>query len=53
MILSYPDKQTAEFAKQGNHKRLPPDIHKRAMMRLVQLDNAVVIDDYVYHHQTS
>jgi proteic killer suppression protein len=45
MILSYADKLTSDFAKQGNHKRLPPEIHKRAMMRLVQLDNAVVIDD--------
>lgn len=45
MITSYADKLTSDFAEKGRHKKLSPDIHKRAMMRLVQLNNAVLLDD--------
>lgn len=45
MIKSYANKITKQFANNGYHKSIPQDIEKRAMMRLVQLDNATIIDD--------
>jgi len=45
MIKSYADKRTKQFALAGKHKSIPVQINKRAMMRLVQLDNAVDVND--------
>ncbi|MCB0073783.1 MAG: type II toxin-antitoxin system RelE/ParE family toxin [Caldilineaceae bacterium] len=45
MIRSFADKETENFYRTGQSRRLPADIHKPAAMRLMQLDAAVRIDD--------
>ena len=45
MIRGYQNKITQEFAQNGKHKKIPNQIWQRAMMRLIQLDNATIIDD--------
>ncbi len=45
MIKTFADTETEKFYNTGKSKRFPPDIHKRAAMRLNQLDAATVIDD--------
>lgn len=45
MILSFADKETERLFRTGKSKRLPPDILRRAMMRLNQLEHATHIDD--------
>ncbi len=45
MIKSYGDKKVEKFATTGKFKSMPNQINKRAMMRLVQLDNATCIED--------
>ena len=45
MIKSYADKKTEKFAIDGKHKSIPSHIRKRALMRLVQIDNATCLDD--------
>ncbi|GAB4151175.1 MAG: type II toxin-antitoxin system RelE/ParE family toxin [Sphingomonadales bacterium] len=45
MIRSFADAETERFYASGKSRRLPPDIWKRAAMRLMQLDAAVRVDD--------
>lgn len=45
MIKSYANKQTEQVATGKFFKRLPSNIKTRALMRLVQLDNAHDLDD--------
>lgn len=45
MIKSYADKRTEQFATIGRHKSISTQITKRALMRLVQIDNATCLDD--------
>ncbi|MDX2144520.1 MAG: type II toxin-antitoxin system RelE/ParE family toxin [Rhodospirillaceae bacterium] len=45
MIRSFRNRETQAFFETGASRRLPLDIHKRAAMRLQQLDSATRIDD--------
>lgn len=45
MIRSFADAETETFHTTGKSRRLPPDILKRATMRLRQLNAAVRIED--------
>lgn len=45
MIKSFADAETEHFFATGKSRRLPPDIFKRAVMRLTQLDSAVDVED--------
>ena len=45
MIRSFADAETERFFVTGRSRRLPPDIVRRAAMRLRQLDAATRIDD--------
>jgi proteic killer suppression protein len=45
MIKSFSDIETERLCTTGKSKRFPPDILKRAIKRLTQLDAATVIDD--------
>jgi proteic killer suppression protein len=45
VIRSFLDPETEKLFATGKTRRLPPDILKRAMMRLQQLDSAHRLDD--------
>ena len=45
MIESFASAETERLFATGKSRRLPPDILKRAVMRLAQLDAATEIDD--------
>jgi len=45
MIKSFADAETKAFYETGKSRRLPPEIHKRASMRLLQLDAASQVGD--------
>jgi toxin HigB-1 len=45
MIKSFSNIETERLYTTGKSKRFPPDILKRAIKRLTQLDAATVIDD--------
>jgi proteic killer suppression protein len=45
VIRSFASAETERFYTTGKSRRLPPDIRKRAAMRLTQLDAATVIED--------
>jgi toxin HigB-1 len=45
MIKSFADIATERLYTSGKSKRFPPDILKRAIKRLTQLDAAVVVED--------
>ena len=45
MIITFADTETERFYATGKSKRFPPDVLKRAVKRLTQLDAAMVIDD--------
>lgn len=45
MIQTFADAETRSFFVKGKSRRLPPEILKRAAMRLVQLHAAVRIED--------
>ena len=45
MIRSFADAETERFFVTGRSRRLPPDVHRRSMMRLRQLDAATRIED--------
>jgi len=45
MIKSFADAATERLCTTGKSKRFPPDILKRSIKRLTQLDAAMVIDD--------
>jgi toxin HigB-1 len=45
MIKSFSDLETERLCTNGKSKRFPPDILKRTIKRLTQLDAATVIDD--------
>ena len=45
MIKTFADTETERFYATGKSKRFPPDIQKRAAMRLNQLDAATAPDD--------
>jgi len=45
MIRTFGDNETKRFFITGKSKRFPPDVLKRAVRRLTQIDAAMVIDD--------
>lgn len=45
MIESFASDETEHLFATGKSRRLPPDILRRAVMRLAQLDAAVTVDD--------
>ena len=45
VIQSFASSETEHFFATGKSRRLPPDIQKRAAMRLTQLDGASALDD--------
>lgn len=45
MIESFANIETQNIFVKGKSRRLPPDILRRAMMRLTQLDAATDVDD--------
>lgn len=45
MIESFASTETERLFATGKSRRLPPDILKRAVMRLTQLDAAAEVDD--------
>ena len=45
MIRNFARTETGQFFASGKSRRLPPDILKRAAMRLTQLDAATHIED--------
>jgi proteic killer suppression protein len=45
MIFSFADDETERFYTTGKSRRIPPDIHRRAAMRLTQLNAATRIED--------
>lgn len=45
MIKSFASAETESLFATGKSRRLPPDILKRSVMRLVQLNAAVEVDD--------
>ena len=45
MIRTFANSETESFFATGKSRRLPPDILKRAVMRLTQLDSATRIED--------
>ncbi len=45
MIRSFADNETQRFYETGKSKHLPPELLKRAMMRLLQLHAATKLED--------
>jgi toxin HigB-1 len=45
MIRTFADPETEKFFKTGKSRRLPPEIKKRAKMRLLQLNAATMLKD--------
>ena len=45
MIESFASSQTERLFATGKSRRLPPDILRRAVMRLTQLEAATAVDD--------
>lgn len=45
MIESFASAETERLFTTGKSRRLPPDILRRAVMRLTQLDAATVVED--------
>ena len=45
MIESFASPETQRLFATGKSRRLPPDILRRAVMRLTQLDAAMALDD--------
>jgi proteic killer suppression protein len=45
MIKSFADKQTRALYERYIHKRLPADVQRRALRKLVQVDAAASLDD--------
>jgi toxin HigB-1 len=45
MIRSFADPETERFFLTGKSRRVPPDLNRRATMRLIQLNAANAIDD--------
>lgn len=45
VIQSFADAETERFYTTGRSRRLPPEIRRRAAMRLTQLDAATQIED--------
>ena len=45
MIRTFADNETERFFVTGKSRRFPPDVLKRAIRRLTQIDAATIIDD--------
>jgi proteic killer suppression protein len=45
VIQTFADSETERFYTAGNSRRMPPEIRKRAAMRLLQLNAATQIED--------
>jgi proteic killer suppression protein len=45
MIRSFADAETERFFLTGKSRRFPADVQRRAAMRLLQLNAAIVLDD--------
>lgn len=45
MIRDFADAETEKFFVTGKSRRFPPDILRRAVIRLTQLDASTVLDD--------
>ena len=45
MIRTFADPDTEHFYSSGKSRRVPPEIRRRAIMRLIQLNAATRVDD--------
>ena len=45
MIRSFGDKETESFFRTAKSRRLPPDILRRAILRLNQLEHTATVDE--------
>ena len=45
MIRSFANLESERLFATGKSRRLPPEIHRRALMRLAQLDAAICVED--------
>ncbi|MDO8319843.1 type II toxin-antitoxin system RelE/ParE family toxin [Rhodoferax sp.] len=45
MIRSFSDKETESLFRTGKSRRLPPDILRRAILRLNQLEHTISVDE--------
>ena len=45
MIQSFADKETEALFRTGKSRRLPPDILRRAMLRLNQLEHVLAVEE--------
>ena len=45
MIRSFADRESESLFRTGKSRRFPPDILRRAMLRLNQLEHATLVDD--------
>lgn len=45
MIRSFADKETRRLAREGRSRRIPADVHARAMRRIGQLALAISLED--------
>ena len=46
MIRSFGDEETKKIFQQQKSKKLPPDIQKRALVKLLLLESAVTEEDF-------
>jgi proteic killer suppression protein len=45
VIETFADADTRRFYSSGKSRRVPPEIRKRAVMRLIQLNAATAVED--------
>lgn len=45
MVRSFADKETEALFRTGKSRRLPPDLLRRAILRLNQLEHATTVDE--------
>ena len=45
MIRSFAEKETESLFRTGKSRKLPPDILRRAILRLSQLENTTLVDE--------
>jgi len=45
MIRSFADSETEKLFRRERVRKLPPEIHRTALRKLVQLDAAIALDD--------
>lgn len=45
MIKTFADKETEKIYRQEHSRKLPPDIQRAALRKLIMIDNAVTLND--------